>query len=297
MVLSIFLFFFMSVANASICNVLSLSGGGSFGAVEMGMLEGLYDAGQISKKYEIITGISAGGLNAGFLSHYEYYADAFPIVRSIFQNLTTPDVYQTDILGILTHWSIYDNSPLKTTLSKIFSGLSDNGVPPLTLIGASNVNTQHLDVYHFHNLSFADKLDVLLSTSAIPFVFPPHTYNGNLYVDGGVISDELITEVVGQIPCDFYNVTFLSAEGKGGGKIVVDGLFSYLSAVFHLLSSTFDNQLARIGDCKYPIGTVNACYPDGALLENYSILDFNHGMDLYNIGYGHHSCETVPLCG
>lgn len=297
MFIYMFLFFFTSVTYASICNVLSLSGGGSFGAVEMGMLEGLSNSGVLPKKYDIITGISAGGLNAGFLSYYEYYADAFPLVRSIFQNLTTPDVYTTDILGILTHWSIYDNSPLKNTLSGIFSGLSNVGIPHMTLIGASNVDTQHLDIYHFDNLTFTDKINVLLSTSAIPFVFPPHNYNGNLYVDGGVISDELITQVVGQIPCDFYNVTFLSAEGKNTGKVVVNGLFSYVSAVFHLLSATFDNQLARNSDCKYPIGSVYACYPDGILLQNYSILDFNHGMDLYNIGYRHHTCETLPLCG
>ncbi len=284
------------VSHASVCNVLSLSGGGSFGAVEMGMLEGLYENGAIPKQFDIITGISAGGLNAGFLSYYEEYPDAFPLVRSVFQNLTTPDVYTVDILGIFTHWSIYNNSPLKATLSGIFQDLQVSGNPPITLIGASNIGTQHLDIFQFHTLDFADKIDVLLSTSSIPFVFPPHSYKGGLYVDGGVISDELITQVLGQKMCDTYNITFLSAEGKGKQNQTVDGLFSYVSAIFRLFFSTFDNQLARIGQCKYPLGTIHACYPNGTLLENYSILDFNKGSELYTIGYSQQICEVFNLC-
>lgn len=299
--MSLFLFsiitLFFNVQANTLCNVLSLSGGGSFGAVEMGMLESLYDSHKIPSSFDILTGISAGGLNVGFLSHYENYADAFPLVRSIFQNLTTADVYDLNILGILSHWSIYDNSPLKNTLTTIFSGLSDHGVPPITLIGASNVNTQHLDIYHFHNLSLSDKIDVLLSTSAIPFVFPPHHFNGNLYVDGGVISNELITQAVGELPCDFYNVTFLSASGRNNPRQNVTGFFSYISSIFHMLFNTFDYQLAQANTCKYPIGVIQACFPDGSLLANYSILDFDYGIELYTIGYNSHECVQMDLCG
>ena len=50
-------------------NQLAFSGGGSFGAVEIGILKRIN---QIEKKkYDIYTGISAGGLNAGFLSYYK----------------------------------------------------------------------------------------------------------------------------------------------------------------------------------------------------------------------------------
>ena len=57
-------------------NQLAFSGGGSFGAVEIGILKRIN---QIEKKkYDIYTGISAGGLNAGFLS---YYKDNLAILR------------------------------------------------------------------------------------------------------------------------------------------------------------------------------------------------------------------------
>ena len=50
------------------CNLLALSGGGSFGMVEVGILKSLYDKNQIPSEFDVISGISAGGLNAGFLS-------------------------------------------------------------------------------------------------------------------------------------------------------------------------------------------------------------------------------------
>ena len=49
-------------------NQLSLSGGGSFGAVEIGILKRLLETDV--KTYDLYTGISAGALNAGFLSYF-----------------------------------------------------------------------------------------------------------------------------------------------------------------------------------------------------------------------------------
>ena len=43
---AIFTLFSCAAAAPSTCNVLALSGGGAFGAVEMGMLDGLTEAGQ-----------------------------------------------------------------------------------------------------------------------------------------------------------------------------------------------------------------------------------------------------------
>ncbi len=45
---------------ADVCNVLALSGGGSFGSVQMGVLDALIGSGVAPDTYDIITGISAG---------------------------------------------------------------------------------------------------------------------------------------------------------------------------------------------------------------------------------------------
>ena len=279
------------------CNILALSGGGAFGSVEMGILDGLTSSGETPFSYDIITGISAGGLNAGFLSYYNNVSNALPDIYSILSNLQTGDVYQSAILDILTEWSVYSTTPLSSTLTGILSPKTPIPDGPMTLIGASNVLNQQLDVWHFEGLSTADRVNVLMATSAIPFVFPPQTINGSLYVDGGVISNELIHQAMGQLACDSYSVVFISASDHSAtGRAMPTGLISYAGAVVDLLVSTFDYQLAQPMNCTYPRGTLQACFPTSPYLSNYSILDFDYGAILYELGRDSYRCETMPLC-
>ena len=53
--------------DAKVCNILSFSGAGSFGAVEVGILDRMSSS---LPTFDMLTGVSAGGLNVGFLSYY-----------------------------------------------------------------------------------------------------------------------------------------------------------------------------------------------------------------------------------
>jgi predicted acylesterase/phospholipase RssA len=278
------------------CNVLAMSGGGAFGAVEVGILSGLLESSQIPAEFDIVTGISAGGLNAGFLSYYETLNSAIPEMAEIYSNVTTPDIYKLDILNIFTEWSIYNTSPLRQTLTTRLQGRSPPANAPLTMIGASNLNTSSLDVFIFGDKSFEDKINVLMATSAIPIAFPPHMINGSLYVDGGVISNELINQVLGEKNCSWYSIWFINAHLKNSKNNQVDGLFSYMSAVVQTIFQTFDSQVAQWTSCPYPRGVINACYPTSPLLNQYSIIDFNNGAELVRLGKEFHECEQHPLC-
>ncbi len=281
-----------------VCNVLALSGGGAFGAVQMGVLDGLTATGQAPTSYDIITGISAGGLNAAFLSYYTNVSQALPDIYQTLTGLTNADVYESAILKILTEWSYYSTAPLEATLTSVLGSkqpLAAGG--PMTLIGASNVLTHQLDVWHFDRLVLADRIPVLMSTSAIPLVFPPQTVNGSLYVDGGLISNELIHQAIGQLACDSYEVVFISAgDHTAMTRPMPTGLFSYMGAVVSLLVDTFDYQLAQVTNCSYPRGTLQACFPTSPSLGSYSILDFDYGAELYALGRESYSCQKMPLC-
>lgn len=294
----IILTYFVSLLQVvlSKCNLLSLSGGGSFGAVEAGILDGLVSSGQIPSQFDVITGISAGGLNAAFLYHFDNVTSAIPKMQELYATTKTADIYQSDIFGIFTRWSIYNNAPLEKTLNNVLGHTNQTANPPIVLIGASNVLTEKLDVYSFHDLSFQDKIDVLMSTTAIPFIFPPRTFRNGLYVDGGVISNEMITQAIGEVECNFYNITFISASTQDKNTNKVDGLFSYLSAVVRMIFRTFDYQLAQVSTCTYPIGQITACFPTSESLNQYSIFDFDHGTELYELGKQENECETYELC-
>ncbi len=282
----------------STCDVLAFSGGGSFGAVEVGILDNLIETKKIKNNYDVITGISAGGLNAGFLSFYNNISDAIPFMKNIYSQLENKDIYKRDLLKILSEWSIYNTEPLQKTLEKYIDGKIKQQNSPITLIGASNIIDQTLDIFRFDLLEQKNKVDVLMATSAIPFVFPPHIINNTYYVDGGVISNELIIEALGVLNCRFYNIVFISASEHTKKTTSINGLFSYVSSVIRLLYNTFDYQLAEIASqsCNYPKGNIMVCYPNSTQLHDYSILDFEYGETLYNIGKNNYECENIQLC-
>ena len=281
------------------CNILALSGGGSFGMVEVGILSSLYENNAIPSDFDVISGISAGGLNAGFLSYFNDTEQGISELYNVYANMQNDDVYKLDLLGILENWSIYSTKPLHDTLS----GVIDNKTPdtihtPFTIVGTSNVEKEHLDIYHFNELNNVDKVSLLLSTSAIPVVFPPQHFRGQLYVDGGVISNEIIYQSLQYVSCDFYNVLFISASEHKEQNVKVDGLFSYLSSVVKLLYHTFNYQISEIthNTCANPIGKLTTCFPNSTELDTYSILDFNNGKTLFQLAKENNYCNEYPLC-
>jgi len=278
------------------CNILALSGGGSFGAVEAGMLDGLVSNGLIPSRFDVITGISAGGLNAGFLYYYENVTSALPAMKTMYTRTKTSDVYVSDLWDLFSRWSLYDNGPLEKMLTQVLENTTPTAYPPTVLIGASNLLTEELDVFSFHDLPFQGKIDVLMATSSIPLVFPPRIFQQGLYVDGGVISNEMIHQAIGEIQCPFYNITFISAHPKGKGNQDITGLFSYVSALIGMIFRTFDNQMAQVSTCTYPKGNIHACYPTSPELDEYSILDFDNGLTLYQLGQESTECMTYDLC-
>lgn len=288
----------LSQINSGMCDVLVLSGGGSFGAVEIGILADLVSKGKVKTQFDILTGISAGGLNAGFLSFYNNISQAIPYMETIYSSLSNDDIYKRDLLKIGSEWSIYNTEPLQKTLHKYIDGKKRQMGSPVTIIGASNILDHTLDVFRFDNLDDNDKVDVLMATSAIPIVFPPHIINGTYYVDGGLISNEMIFEALGVRDCDYYKFVFISASSHEKDKGPINGLFSYISSVLHLLYDTFDYQLSEFANqtCDNPKGVIKACFPNSTQLENYSILDFDYGSDLINIGKNNYFCADIDLC-
>jgi predicted acylesterase/phospholipase RssA len=281
------------------CDILAMSGGGSFGMVEVGILSGLYETDSIPQHFDIISGISAGGLNAGFLSYYNNTSLGVSDLYNVYTSITNDDVYKLNLLKIMNDWSIYDTTPLRSTLDSVIRNKTPEQYNnPYTIIGTSNVEKEQLDIYHFNTLSPEDKVNILMATSAIPIVFPPQHVNGTLYVDGGVISNEIIYEAMQYINCDFYDVLFISASSKHGKNTKVDGFFSFLSSIVKLLYHTFNYQLSEFShnSCNQPRGMITECFPNSTQLDNYSILDFNTGKELYDIAKENYACYKYPIC-
>jgi len=286
---AIFTLLFSSNVSATI-NQLSFSGGGSFGAVEIGILKRLMDLEGREKTFDLYTGISAGALNAGFLSYFKNIGDGIRVAERIYTSINNRMVYK---LLPTTGVSVLNTEPLYNTLNAVISRMPNDPVVH-TLIGATNLYSGNLDVYSFENSN--DKVHLLMSSSAIPGLFPPINYNNNLYADGGTLSNELLQ--VEHKGGEYINITFITPyEGYIYDNEPIDSLEKMIKRTISILTSNYNNPLATLNqNCANPIGEINKYYVDPALLEGYSILNFDNGKELINIGYNGVRQEKYKLC-
>lgn len=273
-----------------ILNQLSFSGGGSFGAVEIGILKKITEGQNV--KFDFYTGISAGALNAGFLSYYSNIKDGVATGEKIYTELTNHEIYK--VLP-LTDVSILNTEPLFNTLSNIIDKMPNKPVIH-TLVGATNLYSGNLDVYSFEDNDNLNKVHLLMSSSAIPGIFPPIKYNGNLYADGGTLSNELLQ--VEHKNNEYLNITYITpSEGYIYDNTPIDSLKEMIKRTINIVTSNFDNPLASINqNCANPIGEINKYFVDPELLKGYSILNFEDGKKLVEIGYNNVQRKKYKLC-
>ena len=286
--------------NLESCNILSLSGGGSFGAVEVGILESIHNSWNLSH-YDLITGVSVGGLNAAYLSYYDDVIDGIENLREIYENLRDSDIFKLNYgfnIFNINKISIFDTGPLENTINKILEKFDQNKIE--TIIGSSNLNSGAFEMFRLNDYKKSDKISLLMTTSAIPFAFPPRSFNGSLYVDGGLISNGIINGIESLIDCRHYNLTYISSHNEIGSKENIKNIFHFTDRVIKLLYNDFDNQVVEIRNLVCNNNEVNIdinyCYPNSNTLDKYSILDFTKGKELIEIGKENHICEKINLC-
>jgi NTE family protein len=272
-------------------NQLSFSGGGSFGAVEIGILKRLIEL--ENKKYDIYTGISAGALNAAFLSYFTDIKKGIRTGEDIYTSLNNRMIY--DILPT-TGVSLFNTLPLHKTLTNIINKMPNK--PQIhTLIGATNLYSGNLDIYNFEDNDDYNKVLLMMSSSAIPGLFPPIEYNNQLYADGGTLSNELLL-VETKNKNKYLNITFISPyEGYLYNSDPIESLTDMLKRTLTIILSNYNNPLATMNqNCKLPVGEINQYFVSSKYLEGYNIMNFDKGKELVDIGYNYLQHKKYKIC-
>ena len=272
-----------------VLNQLSFSGGGSFGAVEIGIIKSLMERKVIN--FDLYTGISAGALNAGFLSYYKNINEGITKAENIYKTINNRMVYK---LLPPTEVSVLNTEPLFNTLLKVIDKMPNEPVIH-TLIGATNLYSGNLDVYSFEDNDDLNKVYLLMSSSAIPGLFPPIRYNGNQYADGGTLSNELLQV---ENSNQYINITFVTPyEGYIYDNTPINSLKEMIKRTINIVTSNFNNQMAKINqNCETPIGEINKYFVDPEVLKGYNILNFDKGQELIDIGYNNVEHKKYKLC-
>ena len=278
-----------SNAFANALNQLSFSGGGSFGAVEIGILKRLQEL--ENRKYDLYTGISAGALNAGYLSYYKDLNLGIKSAELLYSNIRTRMIYD---LFPNTGVSIFNTDPLRKTLANIVQTMPN--VPAIhTLIGATNMYSGKLDIYSFEDQSDDDKVGLMMSSSAIPGMFPPIKFKDQLYADGGTLSNELIDV---EHDDTYLNITFITPyEDYAYNDTPINSIKDMLCRTAMIVLSNFNNPMSSINEnCRLPIGEINKYYVPPDVLKGYNILNFDKGEELIDIGYKNMIHKRFSLC-
>jgi hypothetical protein len=126
-------------------------------------------------------------------------------------------------------------------------------------------------------------------------MFPPVKFNGQLYADGGTLSNELI-----QVEHDsnYLNITFITPyEDYVYNDSPINSLKDMLCRIVMILLSNFNNPMASLNqNCKMPIGEINKFYVPPEVLTKYNILNFDNGKELIDIGYNNVIHKKYIIC-
>lgn len=169
-----------------------LAGGGSLGAVEVGMLQALVGAGVIP---DLIVGSSAGAVNAAFFAGRPDVAGVRAL-RDIWVSLRARDVFPfSPVGGLLGALSLRDHMvdprPFERLLTRHMPYRRlEEAVIPVHVV-AANVLTGREAL-----LSHGRAVTAVMASAAIPGVFPPVKIEGTHYFDGSVASNTPVSAAI-----------------------------------------------------------------------------------------------------
>ncbi len=160
-----------------------LPGGGSLGAVQVGMLQALQVHGV---RPDLLVGTSAGAVNAAWIAGHGFSADSLGLLARVWTGLRRGDIFP-----------VVPRQVLRGLLGRSAGVTSDEGLRRLvrahTLI--DDLAQAHVPTYLVTAdllsgadvlISHGDPVDAVLASAAIPGLLPPVERDGRYLVDGSV---------------------------------------------------------------------------------------------------------------
>jgi NTE family protein len=170
-----------------------LSGGGSLGAVQVGMLQALTER-RVSP--DLLVGTSAGALNAAFVAGHGTGHAALRELATSWASVQRRDIFPLQplrhVLAVTgARRSLCSERGLRRLIAGhlTFSRLEHAGIP-LHIVTTSLLSGEEV------LLSQGDALSAVLASAAIPGVFPPVSRRGQILVDGGLADNAAISQAV-----------------------------------------------------------------------------------------------------
>ena len=278
--------FSVAVGVCSACNILSLSGGGSHGAFQGGVIQNLVESG---KKWDSVYGVSAGGLNTGFLTLFPQ--DAWKDLVGGKMRETWSNINNDNLLHFaFDDTSIYSHKPVRNVIETVVNS-SSRVINIPAFVGVTDlVSGKFIKL----QLDKDNIIDAMLATSSIPVVFPPVKIGNIIAVDGGIQSNEILSIKCSKNENIHIDLIMCHEPDKDVEKDW--DLFKILSRTLNIISNNFNNLVMKgLTDCKESKNTVTIYTPKIGSIP-WQSLDFNHGAEMWQIGYTSFDKKNYFLC-
>jgi NTE family protein len=159
------------------------AGGGSLGAIQVGMLRVLLSAGA---RPDFVIGTSVGALNAGYFAGAPN-AEGVAGLEEIWCGLRRSDVFPftfENAFGLLRHSGyIVNPSRLRRLVENHLSyARLEDATMPVHIVATDVHGTAVL-------LSKGSAIDAILASAALPGIFPPVSIDGRMLMDGAIATN------------------------------------------------------------------------------------------------------------
>ena len=200
--------------------VLVLQGGGALGAYQVGVYQALHEVGV---EPDWVIGTSIGAINAAIiagnprdrrldrLDDFWRRVEHGHFLPALARNLLAvtsgiPAFFRPNPAAFFSAHAplgpeeagYYSVEPLRRTLADLVDVEQLNRCAPRLTLGAANVRTS--DMHYFDSRETALDLRHVLASGALPPAFPPVRIDGELYWDGGIVSNTPVEAVFDDNP-------------------------------------------------------------------------------------------------
>ncbi|PUA18605.1 patatin-like phospholipase family protein [Glaciimonas sp. PCH181] len=168
------------------------AGGGSLGAIEAGMLRELIAFGV---RPDFLVGASAGAINSVFFAFQPHQAGSLAL-EDVWRGIRRHHIMPWSLLSLLSGFRrdgthLISSEKLRGLLYMHYGNrhLEDAELP--VHVVATEMRTGNEVV-----LSSGSAVDAVLASTAIPGVFPPVSFAGNMLIDGGVANNTPVSTAI-----------------------------------------------------------------------------------------------------
>jgi NTE family protein len=211
-------------------NAFVLSGGGPLGALQVGALRALLEAGIAP---DLVVGTSIGAINGTMLA-FDPTPRGVDALEATWRRIRDGDLFPG---GRLTSWArclvrgerVFDNSGIRRLVEmRIGRAAIEDAQVPLAVVATE------LETGKEHVFSTGEAVAIVVASAAMPGVFPPVEIDGVRYIDGGVSNN---VPVAPALDLGATNVYVLDATARTQQRRPLVRPIDYLLHAFSLARS------------------------------------------------------------